>query len=122
MASLVRNVGEGSDHLKQSSLTTLGFICESQDGDLRASLVQHSNAILTAVVQGARKEEPNVDVRLAAIYALGDSLEFVDSNFRNEGSETTLCRSSVRPLKLQTPASNRVHSDVSTESWLCTTT
>ena len=85
MPSLVRNVGEGGDHLKQTSLTTIGFICESQDADLRNSLVQHSNAILTAVVQGARKEEPNAEVRLAAIYALGDSLEFVDSNFKNEG-------------------------------------
>ncbi|KAH8811401.1 armadillo-type protein [Xylogone sp. PMI_703] len=85
MATLVRNVGEGADHLKQASLTTIGFICESQDQELRNSLVQHSNAILTAVVQGARKEEANNEVRLAAIYALGDSLEFVDSNFKNEG-------------------------------------
>lgn len=85
MASLVRNVGEGGDHLKQASLTAIGFICESQDTELRSSLVQHSNAILTAVVQGARKEEANPEVRLAAIYALGDSLEFVDSNFKNEG-------------------------------------
>ena len=85
MPSLVRNVGEGGDHLKQASLTTIGFICESQDIELRNSLTQHSNAILTAVVQGARKEEENLEVRLAAIYALGDSLEFVDSNFKNEG-------------------------------------
>lgn len=85
MPSLVRNVGEGNDHLKQASLTTIGFICETQDTELRASLAQHSNAILTAVVQGARKEEPNTEVRLAAIHALGDSLEFVDSNFKNEG-------------------------------------
>lgn len=85
MPALVRNVGEGSDHLKQSSLTTLGFICETQDAELRQSLVQHSNAILTAVVQGARKEEANLEVRLAAIDALGNSLEFVDSNFKNEG-------------------------------------
>jgi importin subunit beta-1 len=35
MPSLVRNVGEGGDHLKQASLTTIGFICESQDADLR---------------------------------------------------------------------------------------
>lgn len=85
MQSLVRNVGEGGAHLKQASLTTIGFICESQDVELRNSLTQHSNAILTAVVQGARKEEENLEVRLAAIYALGDSLEFVDSNFKNEG-------------------------------------
>ncbi|TGO85887.1 hypothetical protein BPOR_0355g00070 [Botrytis porri] len=85
MPALVRNVGEGTDHLKQASLTTLGFICETQDAELRQSLVQHSNAILTAVVQGARKEEANLEVRLAAIDALGNSLEFVDSNFKNEG-------------------------------------
>ncbi|GIZ37030.1 hypothetical protein CKM354_000049300 [Cercospora kikuchii] len=85
MATLVKNVGNGSDRTKQSSLTTIGFICETDDQDLRDSLAQHSNAILTAVVQGARKEEPNVDIRNAAITALGDSLEFVRTNFENEG-------------------------------------
>ena len=85
MPQLVRNVGEGSVPLKQSSLTTIGYICESDDEELRSSLNQHSNAILTAVVQGARKEEENGDVRFAAMTALGDSLEFVKSNFENEG-------------------------------------
>ncbi len=85
MAALVQNVGEGADHLKQASLTTIGFICETEDIELRESLSQHSNAILTAVVQGARKEESNLDVRNAAISALGDSLEFVRTNFDNEG-------------------------------------
>ena len=85
MPALVANVGEGLDHLKQASLATIGYICETDDTELQDSLVQHSNAILTAVVQGARKEEANNDVRLAAITALGDSLEFVRSNFENEG-------------------------------------
>ena len=85
MPALVENVGEGADHLKQASLQTIGFICEGEDQDLRDSLVQHSNAILTAVVQGARKEEGNKDVRLAAINSLSDSLEFVRTNFDNEG-------------------------------------
>ncbi|KAH8907835.1 ARM repeat-containing protein [Coniochaeta sp. PMI_546] len=85
MQALVRNVNEGDAHQKQASLTTIGFICESQDQDLRNALVSHSNAILTAVVQGARKEEQNNDVRLAAITALGDSLEFVGNNFKHEG-------------------------------------
>ncbi|CAG8954291.1 hypothetical protein HYFRA_00005912 [Hymenoscyphus fraxineus] len=101
MPTLVRNVGEGGDHLKQASLTTLGFICESPDEHLRMSLIQHSNAILTAVVQGARKEEPNPEVRLAAIYALGDSLEFVDSNFKNEGERNyimqVICEATQAP-------------------------
>jgi importin subunit beta-1 len=48
-------------------------------------LIAHSNAILTAVVQGARKEETNMEIRLSAIYALGDSLEFVGNNFKHEG-------------------------------------
>jgi importin subunit beta-1 len=85
MPALVQNVGEGSDSLKQASLTTIGFICEAEDPDLRDSLAQHSNAILTAVVQGARKEEKNPEVRNSAITALGDSLEFVRTNFENEG-------------------------------------
>ncbi|KAF4954793.1 hypothetical protein FGADI_5092 [Fusarium gaditjirri] len=85
LPSLVKNVSEGADHQKQSSLTTIGYICESQDAELRGALVTHSNAILTAVVQGARKEETNIEVRLAAITALGDSLEFVGNNFKHEG-------------------------------------
>lgn len=85
MPALVASVGEGSDYLKQSSLATIGFICDTDELDLRESLSQHSNAILTAVVQGARKEEANTDVRYAAISALSDSLEFVRTNFENEG-------------------------------------
>lgn len=85
MPTLVENVGQGADHQKQASLTTIGFICDTDDLDLREALQHHSNAILTAVVQGARKEEANNDVRNAAISALGDSIEFVRSNFDNEG-------------------------------------
>ncbi|KAL7274865.1 karyopherin Kap95 [Rhizina undulata] len=85
MPALVRNVGEGSDSLKQSSLTTIGYIADTEEPELRESLTQHSNAILTAVVQGARKEETNDHVRYAAMVALGDSLEFVRSNFENDG-------------------------------------
>ncbi|KAK7740609.1 karyopherin Kap95 [Diatrype stigma] len=85
MATLVQNVSSGAPHQKQASLTCIGFICESQDAELRSALVSHSNAILTAVVQGARKEETNGDVRLSAITALGDSLEFVGNNFKHEG-------------------------------------
>ncbi|KAF3398302.1 Importin subunit beta-1 [Penicillium rolfsii] len=85
MNILVQNVASGNDNLKQSSLATIGFICESQDADLRASLTAHSNAILTAVVQGARREEPNMEVRYAAIAALSDAVDFVRSNMENEG-------------------------------------
>lgn len=85
MTALVHNVGNGESRLKQASLTTIGYICESEDSTLRDSLVLHSNSILTAVVQGARKEETDLEVRKAAITALSDSLEFVKTNFDNEG-------------------------------------
>ncbi|KAK7974169.1 hypothetical protein PG989_016017 [Apiospora arundinis] len=85
MATLVQNVSTGAPHQKQASLTCLGYICESQDTELRTALISHSNAILTAVVQGARKEETNQEVRLSAILALGDSLDFVGNNFKHEG-------------------------------------
>ncbi|KAK9417410.1 putative Importin N-terminal domain-containing protein [Seiridium unicorne] len=85
LATLVQNVSSGAPHQKQASLTCIGYVCESQDPDLRTALISHSNAILTAVVQGARKEETNNEVRLSAISALGDSLEFVGNNFKHEG-------------------------------------
>ncbi|MCJ1308544.1 karyopherin beta [Agyrium rufum] len=85
MPTLVQNVGSGEAQLKQASLVTIGYICESDDTNLRESLVAHSNSILTAVVQGARKEEENPDVRYSAITALSDSLDFVKTNFENEG-------------------------------------
>ena len=43
-----------------------------------------SNEILTAVIHGARKEEPSQEVQLAAIKALLNSLEFVRDNFERE--------------------------------------
>mgnify|MGYP003683461529 CR=1 FL=1 len=46
-------------------------------------LTVKSNQILTAVVQGMRKEEPNNDVRRAATVALNNALESVKSNFDN---------------------------------------
>jgi importin subunit beta-1 len=50
-------------------------------------LSARSNEILTAVVQGARKEEPSMEVQGAAIHALYNSLEFIRDNFEREVSE-----------------------------------
>ncbi len=47
-------------------------------------LATRSNEILTAVVQGARKEETSPDVQAAAIQALYNSLEFIRDNFDRE--------------------------------------
>ena len=83
METLVNNVTNGpGPRIKQASLQAIGYICESVDPE---HLILQSNAILTAVVQGARKEETDANVRFAAISALFDSLEFVRDNFEREG-------------------------------------
>lgn len=58
-------------------------LTENQDPE---SVANKSNEILTAVVQGARKEETNPEVQLAAMSALYNSLEFIRDNFEREVS------------------------------------
>ncbi|TYJ54307.1 hypothetical protein B9479_005066 [Cryptococcus floricola] len=68
--------------LRVSTLQAVGYICEVIQPQILAA---RSNEILTAVVQGARKEEPSADVQHAAIQALYNSLEFIRDNFEREG-------------------------------------
>jgi len=80
--ALVTNVTSASTpQLKQSSLKVLGYICEEIDPDV---LESQSNLILTAVIQGMRKEETDPDTRLAGTQALYNALAFVKKNFDNE--------------------------------------
>jgi len=79
---LLENVTKSEkSNLKQASLQTIGYTCELINPEILAS---QSNSILTAVVNGAVKEEPNQEVRLAAIQALTNSLEFTRANFDQE--------------------------------------
>ncbi|CCM03217.1 uncharacterized protein FIBRA_05341 [Fibroporia radiculosa] len=73
---------EANTNLRIATLQAIGFICESIKPEI---LAMRSNEILTAVIHGARKEEPSPDVQLAAIQALLNSLEFVRENFDREG-------------------------------------
>ncbi|CAK4084837.1 unnamed protein product [Aphanomyces euteiches] len=82
---LVENVTSGTDGVKHSSLETLGYLCESLDDD---SLEEaESNQILTAIVDGIRKENPD-KIRLSAVIALRNSLEFVSENFGRDAERT----------------------------------
>ena len=54
------------------------------------TLALRSNEILTAVIHGARKEEPSQEVQLAAIHSLFNSLDFVRENFEREVSSFQL--------------------------------
>ena len=68
--------------LKQSTLETLGYVCEEvSPKDLEQDQV---NSVLTAVVQGMSQSEQNVDVRLAAVKSLYNALDFAQINFENE--------------------------------------
>ena len=64
------------------------FIPQPQEPKYLAS---QANDILTAIVQGMRKEEPSNSVRLAATKALLNSLEFTKANFEKEVCRPPLC-------------------------------
>ncbi|XP_068752252.1 importin subunit beta-1-like [Montipora capricornis] len=70
-----------TDSLKEQALESIGYICQDIEPE---HLVDQSHKILTAIVSGMRKEEPNVQIRLAATNALLNSLEFSKQNFERE--------------------------------------
>lgn len=85
---------QSPDYVKKAALTAIGFICEEADPNDEA-LRQQSNGLLTAIVQGARKEEPSAKVREAALNALVLSLDFASENFKNQAERnyimTVIC-------------------------------
>ncbi|ODV89705.1 hypothetical protein CANCADRAFT_46113 [Tortispora caseinolytica NRRL Y-17796] len=84
MPSLVANTQHDQpENVKRASLTTIGYICENADPN-NSGVVAQSSGILTAIVLGAQSSEPSVAVRIAAINALTDSLEFICENFTHE--------------------------------------
>lgn len=70
-----------TDALKEQALESIGYICQDIEPE---HLVEQSHKILTAIVSGMRKEEPNIQIRLAATNALLNSLEFSKQNFERE--------------------------------------
>uniref|UniRef100_A0A665X4V0 Importin N-terminal domain-containing protein n=1 Tax=Echeneis naucrates TaxID=173247 RepID=A0A665X4V0_ECHNA len=105
---LVANVTDPSstEHMKESTLEAIGYICQDIDPE---QLQENANQILTAIIQGMRKEEPSNNVKLAATNALLNSLEFTKANFDKEVSvhtktrqrDTSSCRWCVRVAALQ---------------------
>ncbi|PVV02127.1 hypothetical protein BB560_003428 [Smittium megazygosporum] len=87
VTELMSYVVSTNDNLKIASLKTIGYICESVNPNI---LSAQSNRILTAVIQGARSEEQNQVVRLAALQTLNNSLEFAGQNFENESERTVI--------------------------------
>ena len=74
---------------KKAALTTIGYICEAAN-PADAKLEEQMNGFLTAIVQAAQKSEPDGSVRLAAINALYNSLEYIKNNFAREGERNLI--------------------------------
>eukprot|EP00771_Trimastix_marina_P000155 gnl/Trimastix_PCT/1163.p1 GENE.gnl/Trimastix_PCT/1163~~gnl/Trimastix_PCT/1163.p1 ORF type:complete len:870 (-),score=316.21 gnl/Trimastix_PCT/1163:3902-6289(-) len=95
---LLNNMKVGDDNIKQATLDCLGYLCEDMPGQHLSAI---SNPILTAVVSGMVKDQPNEDIRFSATTALFNALEFARKNFENERErnyimqvilETTQCQ------------------------------
>ncbi|ODQ77139.1 hypothetical protein BABINDRAFT_42269 [Babjeviella inositovora NRRL Y-12698] len=71
-------------NVKRASLLTIGYICEAADPS-DPGIAAQANGILIAIVQGAQALEPSRVVRLTALNALVNSLEFIRLNFEKEG-------------------------------------
>ncbi len=88
--------------LRQVTLEALGYICEEL-GAIDADVLEQEqvNSILTAVVQGMRKEEPDVGVRHAATVALYNAIVFAQTNFENPEERNYLmqviCEGTIAP-------------------------
>jgi len=93
---LLNNMDQENDHIKQTTLETLGYICEQIDPDV---LQTQSNQILTAVCKGIK--DPNNEIKLAGCRAMVLALEFVRANFEKEVERNyimeVLCNAAVSP-------------------------
>eukprot|EP00051_Salpingoeca_urceolata_P028386 m.486569 g.486569 ORF g.486569 m.486569 type:complete len:883 (+) comp24499_c0_seq1:219-2867(+) len=67
---------------RTACLEAIGYICEAVSPEF---LEAQSNNILTGVVQCLRAEEQNTKVKLAAVTALFNALEFCHNNFQRDG-------------------------------------
>jgi len=89
---LLQNMGlaqhSNLNSLRLCTLETLGYICEEL-AELEVTGLEQDqvNNILTAIVQGMRKEEPSPEVRYAATCALLNAVDFASVNFENDAEQ-----------------------------------
>lgn len=81
---------DATPSLKQATLDAIGYVCEEiSPKDLEQDQV---NAVLTAVVQGMNHVENSSEVRLAAVKALYNALDFAETNFENESERNYIMK------------------------------
>lgn len=102
ISSLLSNMGQQNNSLKQATLQALGYVCEEM-AKLEDDILdqQQINNVLTAVAQGMRPDEADSSVRLAATVALYNALEFAHSNFDNADERNyimqCICEGAISP-------------------------
>lgn len=104
IAALLGNMSSTpvNNGLRTGTLETLGYVCEEL-GAMKDDFLEQEQVdnILTAVVQGMRRDEPDPEVRLAATTALYNALEFAHSNFENDQERNyimqVVCEGTVSP-------------------------
>ncbi|CAH6721175.1 importin subunit beta-1 [[Candida] jaroonii] len=69
--------------VKKASLLAIGYICEALNPN-DPNIIEQANGILVTIIQGAQPNE-ETSVRLTALNALVNSLEFIRFNFDKEG-------------------------------------
>jgi len=74
---------------KIASLEALGYMCDSMDSNVVAKSTV--DQILNTIVDGMRSDRPN-EMRLAAVTAMCNSLEFTDANFEVPVERDTIMR------------------------------
>lgn len=70
-----------NESMREATLEAIGYVCQDTEPEV---LVSQSNLILTAIVHGMRREEPNNNIKVAATTALLNSLEFTKANFERD--------------------------------------
>lgn len=97
-----------SDFSREASLETLGYICEERGFRyLKDRLIQYSNLILSAVTYGVGyagspntgTEETAATVRLTALRALNNVLEFSTSQFENTEARNVIMNTICKAAK-----------------------
>eukprot|EP00428_Durinskia_dybowskii_P064152 CAMPEP_0170368380 /NCGR_PEP_ID=MMETSP0117_2-20130122/7427_1 /TAXON_ID=400756 /ORGANISM="Durinskia baltica, Strain CSIRO CS-38" /LENGTH=852 /DNA_ID=CAMNT_0010623045 /DNA_START=84 /DNA_END=2642 /DNA_ORIENTATION=+ len=91
LAALFHNINsaEIGDSCKVASLEALGYMCDTMDPDTVENAVV--NQILSSIIDGMRADRCN-EVRLAAVTALNNSLDFTSSNFENSVERDAIVR------------------------------
>lgn len=87
LCNMAKNPQQVSPMQREAALMTTGYICESIDPDV---LGGQTNVVLSAIIKCMSPQEDQIPVRLAAVKALLEAVEFIHGNMMVEGERTSI--------------------------------